>query len=535
MDNNLNRKEIRKNAKKYLKRNYWIAVLVTFITVTVLGGGYFYTTNNIFKNETNTTEAVAEDNSLNQEYLTESNSDVVNDILNLVFKSDNNTQNNNSIVNKKTVGKGILSRVIDKIHNKRVVVGIANSIYILVSGDKFYNFALSLICTIASLLLFFLVKNVIVVGKVRYFLEARRYKTKVDRVLFPYKLKKTIHISWILFCKQFFQTLWNFTIIGGIIKYYEYMFIPDVLAENPSISRKEAFNLSKELTKGKKWQIFKLYFSVVGWVLLSIVTFGLSDLLFTNPYFEFINAELYMTLRREKYDGLTRKELLNDDLLDIDEVTEEVYPEDKYAIPAKRKWLNIDYNRNYSIVNLILFFFIFSFIGYAYEVAIHLVKDGTFVNRGSFYGPWLPIYGFGGVLILALLKRFRDKPWKLFLAAFILCGVVEYTGSWILEITKHMKYWDYSGYFFNINGRVCLEGLLVFGLGGCGFTYILGPIFDNLCNKIKPKIKVIICCILVTAFLVDLAISSIIPNAGKGITDYDDAKSLDETNVEIYN
>ena len=87
----------------------------------------------------------------------------------------------------------------------------------------------------------------------------------------------------------------------------------------------------------------------------------------------------------------------------------------------------------------------------------------------------------------------------------------------------------------NINGRVCLEGLLVFGLGGCGFTYILGPIFDNLCNKIKPKIKVIICCILVTAFLVDLAISSIIPNAGKGITDYDDAKSLDETNVEIYN
>ena len=187
------------------------------------------------------------------------------------------------------------------------------------------------------------------------------------------------------------------------------------------------------------------------------------------------------------------------------------------------------------LVNLILFFFIFSFIGYAYEVAIHLVKDGTFVNRGSFYGPWLPIYGFGGVLILALLKRFRDKPWKLFLAAFILCGVVEYTGSWILEITKHMKYWDYSGYFFNINGRVCLEGLLVFGLGGCGFTYILGPIFDNLCNKIKPKIKVIICCILVASFLVDMAISSKFPNAGKGITDYDDAKSLDETNVEIYN
>ena len=522
MEENLNRKEIKKNAKKYLKRNYWIAVIVTFITVTVLGGGYFYTKNSFFNNKTENETVVEENNNFIQASK-ESDSDIVNDFLNIVFKNnEKNDQDEKSIASHEAIGRGILSGVIDKFNNKKVTVGIINSITILISGDKFHNFALSLICTILSLLLFFLVKNVIIVGKIRYFLEARRYKTKMEKILFPYKVKKTFHISWILFCKHIFQTLWELTIIGGIIKHYEYYFIPYVIAENPSISRKAAFKLSKELTKGKKWELFKLEFSLIGWILLGVITFKLSDLLFTNPYIAFIGAETYITIRKEKRDTLTNKELLNDDSIDIIEVKDEEYSVEKYTVPPKRTWLNIDYKRNYSIPNLILFFFIFSFIGYAYEVALHLVKDGTFVNRGSFYGPWLPIYGFGGVLILVLLKRFRDKPWKLFLAAFILCGVVEYAGSWILEITKHMKYWDYSGYFFNINGRVCLEGLLVFGLGGCGFTYILGPVFDNLCNKIKTKLKIVVCCILLSVF--------IIPNTGRGITDY----SLNSLKSYIY-
>ena len=127
---------------------------------------------------------------------------------------------------------------------------------------------------------------------------------------------------------------------------------------------------------------------------------------------------------------------------------------------------------------------------------------------------------FGGVLILVALKKFRDKPFKLFLSAFILCGFVEYIGAWLLETFKHIKYWDYSGYFFNIQGRVCLEGLLVFGLGGCVFTYLLGPMLDNLCNKINPKIKNYICLILLAIILGDYGYSTVHPNVGAGITDY---------------
>ena len=100
----------------------------------------------------------------------------------------------------------------------------------------------------------------------------------------------------------------------------------------------------------------------------------------------------------------------------------------------------------------------------------------------------------------------------------LLCGIVEYTGGWLLETFKGLKYWDYSTYFFNIQGRVCLECLLVFGLGGCGFMYILAPICDNLLNKIALKYRMYIAVILVGLFGFDFIYSTIHPNAGEGIT-----------------
>ena len=151
-----------------------------------------------------------------------------------------------------------------------------------------------------------------------------------------------------------------------------------------------------------------------------------------------------------------------------------------------------------------------------------MVSDGVFVNRGTMYGPWLPRYGWVGILILVLLKKFRDNPWKLFIMAVIVCGVLEYTTAWYLEVFMHAKYWDYSGYFLNIQGRICLEGLLVFGLGGCGFTYLLAPVLDNIYSKINSNIKHIFCIIFLIVFSVDFVISTIKPNSGEGISDYED-------------
>ena len=322
--------------------------------------------------------------------------------------------------------------------------------------------------------------------------------------------------------KNLYEFLWSLTIIGGIIKHYQYLMIPYVIAENPNISKKEAFRLSKEMTKGNKWNIFKTDISLIGWELLNILSFGLLQLFFLDGYKQCIYTEIYMDIRDNRKKELTDGKLLNDKYLDIKEYKDEEYPMDKFTIPVviKKKDKKRDYNVKYSIKNYILMFFTFAFTGWAWEVLLHIVKDGKFVNRGTMLGPWLPIYGFGGVLILIILKPFRKKPILLFILAILLCGVLEYTGAWYLETFKYAKWWDYSGYFFNIHGRVCLEGLLVFGLGGAAATYFVGPMLNELYSKIKPRISLVICFILLILFGSDMIYSSKHPNTGKGITDY---------------
>ena len=200
------------------------------------------------------------------------------------------------------------------------------------------------------------------------------------------------------------------------------------------------------------------------------------------------------------------------------------YPTKLYIIKEKEKrprFEVVNYLRHYSIPTLILVFFSFSFVGWLWEVFLHLINDGVFVNRGIMHGPWLPIYGTGGVLVLILLNKFRDKPVLEFISIIIVCGIVEYFTSYFLEIAHNgEKWWDYSGYFLNLNGRICAEGLLVFGLGGMAAVYAIAPMLDNIIKKIDTKIVITISIILLTIFTIDNIYSSKYPNKGDGITRY---------------
>ena len=200
------------------------------------------------------------------------------------------------------------------------------------------------------------------------------------------------------------------------------------------------------------------------------------------------------------------------------------YPMRLFTIPEKhqrQKMDTIDYMRRYSIWSLIALFFLFAIIGWIWEVVLHIIVDGEFVNRGVLQGPWLPIYGYGGILILTVLNKFRAKPLRQFIATIVLCGTIEYFTSVYLEIVYDgQRWWDYSGYFLNLHGRICAEGLLVFGLGGIAIVYIVAPLLDNIIKKIDHKKLVTICCILVILFVTDNIYSRKTPNTGKGITDY---------------
>ena len=182
---------------------------------------------------------------------------------------------------------------------------------------------------------------------------------------------------------------------------------------------------------------------------------------------------------------------------------------------------NLMFLRTYTIWSIILVFFVFSFGGWVWEVSIHLVNDGVFVNRGTMHGPWLPIYGGGVAMIVILLARWRSKPQVEVVLIILLCGVVEYSTSLILEITSGgMRWWDYTGYFLNLNGRICAEGLLVFAIGGMVAVYLLVPLLDIVFSKLNGKILITLCLALVACFVGDLIYSHFVPNVGEGITDY---------------
>jgi len=176
--------------------------------------------------------------------------------------------------------------------------------------------------------------------------------------------------------------------------------------------------------------------------------------------------------------------------------------------------------RTYTIWSVIMVFFAFAFVGWCWEVGIHLIQDGVFVNRGVMHGPWLPIYGGGVAMIVVLLAKWRRNPLQEVVSIIILCGIVEYTTSWYLEVTKGMRWWDYTGYFLNLNGRICGEGLMVFALGGMAAVYLLVPVLDTMWSKLKPKVLAGICIVLLVCFAADMVYTQLVPNVGDGITDY---------------
>lgn len=176
------------------------------------------------------------------------------------------------------------------------------------------------------------------------------------------------------------------------------------------------------------------------------------------------------------------------------------------------------FTRKYPVTTLILMFFLFAFLGWCWEVMLYLVTSATFVNRGVMHGPWLPIYGTGGVLVLMVLYKLRDKPWLEFAATVVICGIVEYFTAYYLETVYDRRWWDYAGYFLNLHGRICAEGLLVFGLGGMAVVYFVAPMFDNLLHRFKRRTLIALCAVLIALFGVDQVYSHFYPNEGDGIT-----------------
>ena len=152
-----------------------------------------------------------------------------------------------------------------------------------------------------------------------------------------------------------------------------------------------------------------------------------------------------------------------------------------------------------------LIFILFSFIGWICEVIyVGVTSAHKFVNRGFLYGPLCPVYGFGGVMIL-MLPPSLYKTWiPLFFASMILCTIVEYFVSWLMEKLFHTRWWDYSHYKIQLNGRICLLNSILFGFLGVAVIHFVYPLMIDLLNSLGQTLINISGMIILAVLSVDI-------------------------------
>ena len=585
------RKELKRKARKNLKKHYPIFMVVCVIAAFI--GTEFIGSLNISEVKTFPETVItgpekvdkAVEAALNEK--TSESKQATKKLKEEIIKEDQKNQT-------KVLGRsrGVFAMIVNAFSTGSIYVTFITGMNSIIGHPNITSIILVAASLLLSFLLWFFLTNMYQVISRRIFLEGRIYqKVPMQRFLFLLRIKRWNKTAWTMFVTSAFYSLWCLTIVGIVVKRYSYILVPYIVAENPNIKTLDAINLSRRMMYGHKWECFKLELSYLGWMILGTCTLGITEILYSNPYKIATMTEYFVNLRKiAKQNKIKGIEKLNDDYLyekppkekveeeysDVIEVlkksqapkektkgikkvvaeflgislsdTKEAeaiekeerksqrleiyknvvkgkeYPMRLFSIPEKhqrQKMDTINYMRRYSIWSLIALFFIFSVIGWIWEVVLHIIADGEFVKRGVLQGPWLPIYGYGGILILTVLNKFREKPLLQFLTIIILCGTIEYFTSVYLEtIYNGQRWWDYSGYFLNLHGRICAEGLLAFGLGGIIIVYIGAPLLDNLIQKINHKKLIIVCCILLSLFVLDNIYSRKDPNTGTGITDY---------------
>ena len=153
-----------------------------------------------------------------------------------------------------------------------------------------------------------------------------------------------------------------------------------------------------------------------------------------------------------------------------------------------------------------LSFFLYSFLGWLFEVVYTLFLERRLVNRGFLYGPLCPIYGVGALMAIFLLGPIQN-PVVAFFVGSISAGVVEYATSVVLERLFHARWWDYSNFKINLNGRVCLAGLVTFGVLMLVVKYLAEPLFLSFLGMFDPVVVVLAARVLVIVLVVDLTMS----------------------------
>ena len=185
---------------------------------------------------------------------------------------------------------------------------------------------------------------------------------------------------------------------------------------------------------------------------------------------------------------------------------------------------------------LTILFFVFSVIGWLMEVVLKWIQYGRFINRGFLIGPYCPIYGSGVVVITVLVGGLQGREGTVgetFLAGLLVCGTLEYLVSWYMEKLFHARWWDYSHKPMNLNGRIWIGNLVLFGLASVVIVKGIDPFAFRVLLSWPPVVLHVlaVCCALL--LVSDAAVSHFLMNLVRREIDAQEGDSTEEISRRV--
>ena len=151
---------------------------------------------------------------------------------------------------------------------------------------------------------------------------------------------------------------------------------------------------------------------------------------------------------------------------------------------------------NYSIIQWLFFFYFYCFCGWCFESAYVSIRTRKLTNRGFMRGPFLPLYGSGGLMMLIVSAPFRDNIVLTYVAGVIGATVLEYVTGVVMECLFKVRYWDYSKRKFNFQGQICLRSSLAWGFLTIAMTQLVHEPVEKMVLSIPHSILTIVTVIL---------------------------------------
>ena len=161
----------------------------------------------------------------------------------------------------------------------------------------------------------------------------------------------------------------------------------------------------------------------------------------------------------------------------------------------------------YGIQHWILFFFAYCLVGWIWESGYVSIRKRRFVNRGFLYGPWIPLYGSGAMVMLFLALPLKDNLFLVYIVGMLGATLLELITGWAMETIFKVKYWDYSNQKIQYKGYICLSSSLFWGFLTIAMVQWIHNPFERIILGIPEWASITLAVVLSILFGIDIGFS----------------------------